>query len=198
MAVEIEAKMKVPNHAATRQRLVELGAKSVSSQLETNMFFDTEDRSLLTADKGLRLRVNRDATTATEKYVITYKGPRKPGALKSREELELVVDNAAAAEQLLTALGYRRVLQFEKRRESWDLENCHVELDELPHLGVYVEIEGPSEPAVMRVREALGLSKQALLKTSYVAMLLSHLQNTGESGRVVKFGDADLTAVQRG
>lgn len=189
MPVEIEAKMKVADHAAIRARLNEANAKAVALRVETNIFFDTEDRSLLTADKGLRLRVNRDTKTGTQKFVITYKGPRQPGALKSREEIELTVNDVEATEAIFAALGYRKVLSFEKRRETWELGGCSVELDELPHLGVYVEVEGPSEGKVMQARETLGLAQQTIIKTSYVALLLSHLQDTGETSRDVRFQD---------
>ena len=44
-----------------------------------------------------------------------------------------------------------------------------------------VEIEGPGDAAVMKVREKLGLGGLTLLKASYVAMLSAHLQERGES-----------------
>ena len=44
-----------------------------------------------------------------------------------------------------------------------------------------MEIEGPGDAAVMKVREKLGLSGLTLLKASYVAMLSDYLQERGES-----------------
>ena len=61
------------------------------------------------------------------------------------------------------------------------LDSCRVELDEIPHLGRFVEIEGPSDEVVMKVREKLGLGSLTLIKASYVAMLSAHLQERGES-----------------
>ena len=58
--IEIEAKMSVPDLDVVRARLRELGATPLGSVLETNTFFDTEDRSLLAADEGLRLRKRVD------------------------------------------------------------------------------------------------------------------------------------------
>ena len=94
---------------------------------------------------GLRLRTNHDSATGTETHIITWKGPRQPGALKSREEVELTVTDPADAALLLEKLGYVKVLTFEKRRQSWQLGGCKVELDELPLLGSFVEVEGPGE-----------------------------------------------------
>src|SRR5437868_3484874 len=188
MPVEIEAKIKVPDHASLRARLQELSATRVGEFLEINTFFDTEDRSLLAADRGLRIRVKRDAKAKTEEFILTIKGPRLHGQLKSREEIEVTVGNARDMTTLLEQLGYRVVLSFEKRRESWMLGGCHVELDEVPHLGTYVEIEGPGEDKVMKAREQLGLSDRPLVKASYIALLMTYLQEHGQSGREVRFG----------
>ena len=179
--------MSVPNLDVVRGRLRELGAEGGGRTLETNTFFDTEDRSLLAADEGLRLRRNHDETSGSDEHVITYKGPRLHGALKSRDEVELTVADYENAVQLLERLGFVRMLSFEKRRESWKLGGCKVELDELPYLGTYVEVEGPNEQAVLAVREQLGLSDRPVIKTSYIAMLMAWLQEHNSSDRFVKF-----------
>ena len=72
------------------------------------------------------------------------------------------------------------MLSFEKRRETLELDGCKVELDELPHLGSFVEIEGPDEEAVLRVREKLGLADRPIVKTSYIALLMGYLQERGQ------------------
>ncbi len=187
MAVEIEAKMSVPDHERVRYVLRERGAREVGKVLETNTFFDAEDRTLLAADKGLRLRTNHDLATGTDRFVITYKGPRQPGPLKSREEAELEVSNAGDAERLLESLGYKKLMSFEKLRETWELGGCKVELDEVPYLGKYVEVEGPAEQAVLKVRETLGLAERPIVKSSYISLLLSHLEENRLRHREIKF-----------
>jgi adenylate cyclase class 2 len=187
MPIEIEAKMKVDDHAAIRERLHECAAEHVGEFLEINSFFDTEDRSLLAADEGLRLRQRRDLATNDEAFILTFKGPRQHGPLKSREEIELTVGSGHDAMDLLLSLGFARVLTFEKKRQSWRLDGCQVELDDVPHLGLFVEIEGPREDLVMSVRDKLGLSARPVIKASYIAMLMTHLQERGIADRVVTF-----------
>jgi adenylate cyclase class 2 len=194
MPVEIEAKLKVNDLNPVRASLKEKGGALVGDFLETNTFFDTEDRSLLAADEGLRLRRNRNAATNVDEFILTYKGPRQHGPLKSRDEQELVVGSETEAIRLLECLGYAVVLKFEKRRQSWKLDDCKVELDELPYLGAYVEIEGPTEQSVMRVRERLGLMDRAIVRASYVALLLTHLQEQGELARVITFPSGAFVA----
>ena len=187
MAVEIEAKMKVESLATVRERLQSQGAIMAGEHLERNVFFDTEDRSLLAADEGLRLRMSQDTRTGKTVYFVTFKGPRQHGQLKSREETEVTVGNFEDAAALLECLGFTRVLSFEKRRQSWSLGGCKVELDDLPYLGSYVEVEGPKEETVLKVRDQLELSSRPLVRASYIAMLMTHLQERGDTAREIVF-----------
>jgi adenylate cyclase class 2 len=187
MAVEIEAKIKVDDLAPTRAKLQEAGAKFVADQFEVNAIFDTDDRSLLAADKGLRVRLARNEKTDEQAVTLTFKGPRKHGPLKSRQENELKADDFDAAVELLEALNFHQVLSFEKRRQSWELGGCKVELDELPHLGCFVEIEGHSEKSIQKVQEQLGLGHRPIVKTAYVGLMMTHLQDHGSNDRTVRF-----------
>ncbi|MFW6059710.1 MAG: class IV adenylate cyclase [Phycisphaeraceae bacterium] len=175
MSLEIEAKMRVTDRGAIERRLEELGAQHGPSILEQNTYFDSDDHQLKSTDQGLRIRVevhDGEAQTAT----ITHKGPRAHGKLKSRTETEVTVSDARAAAELLAALGFLPQLTFEKRRQRWTLDGCHVEMDTLPHLGEFIEIEGPSEEAVLEVRRRLDLAEAPLIRASYIAMLVSHLR----------------------
>jgi adenylate cyclase, class 2 len=185
MANEIEAKMKVDDFKSLYEALRKVGAKRVGSVLETNTFFDSSDRNLVARDKGLRLRKMRDDANGEERFIITVKGPQQSGRLKNREEAEVRVEDGDDAKSVLAALGYTPTLSFEKRRESWLLDRCKIELDELPIFGKFVEIEGPGEDTVMAVREKLQMSTNPLVLTGYATMLSRHLAKTGESRRVI-------------
>jgi adenylate cyclase class IV len=62
-----------------------------------------------------------------------------------------------------------------------------VELDELPYLGNYVEIEGPSEKDVESVRRSLGLENLPLIKTGYISMLAGYLEEHKIKDRQIRF-----------
>jgi adenylate cyclase class 2 len=180
--------------APIRSRLQECGGTRVGQFLETNLFFDTEDRTLLAGDQGLRLRISREMQTQHEAYTLTHKGPRQHGSMKNREETELSVGEPAAAIGLMERLGYVRMLSFEKKRETWKLDGCKVELDEVPFLGQYVEIEGPREETIRKVQEKLGLRECPMVKASYVALLMTYLQEQGDPQRTVAFAPDMNTA----
>lgn len=198
MAVEIEAKMRLHQPDALITRLHEFGATLTHQISETNSYFDTAEGTLKCTDQGLRTRVevtNAGGPDETITTTITHKGPRTMGQFKSRVENEVVVDNARDAALLLGALGYHHVLSFEKRRIRYRLDGCHVELDELPIIGRFVEIEGESDEAVLAVREKLGLADEPLIRSSYIAMLKTHQQETHSGETMIQFED-EATVVQ--
>ena len=192
MSLEIEAKMRLSDREALVARLHEVGGVFAVQLAETNAYFDSASGKLNRTGRGLRLRVevaqpgSVDEQTTTR---ITHKGPRVHGLLKSREETELAVDNPRDAAKLLAAIGYRHVLTFEKRRTRYTLDGCRVELDELPLLGGFIEIEGPAEAQVLAARERLGLADTPLIKSGYLSMLKAHLHETGSDTDTVRFED---------
>jgi predicted adenylyl cyclase CyaB len=185
MGIEIEAKMRVADHEAVRRQLREVGATRKGLTRETNRFFDGPGRRLASADQGLRLRTNTNSETGDAAHVVTFKGPRQAGKFKTREELEFATDDVDATATIFQHLGYPLELSFEKRRETWELDGCKVELDELPHLGTFVEVEGPDERIVESVRAKLGLQNEPSISEGYASMVAKHLKKAG--GRELKF-----------
>ena len=154
---------------------------------EINHFFDTPDQTLLRTGQGLRIRLERRSDKPQPQVIITHKGPRASSDVKIRPETQLHVADMDDAVQLLGALGYVRVLGFEKRRTRWMLDGCNVELDELPRLGRFVEIEGPDERRVLAVRQKLDLADEPLIVESYAEMVDRHLSSSGVAEKHLAF-----------
>ncbi len=187
MAEELECKIRVESHEAIRERLRDSGATYIGRVCETNRLFDNDDASLLAADCGLRVRTVRVLDGEGPAASLTYKGPRQASDLKRREELESAVTDPEAVAAILAALGFSERVLFEKRRESWRLAECQVELDELPALGLFVEIEGPSAPAVTAAIAQIGLADEPLIAESYIALLIAQSDESGPAGRTFRF-----------
>lgn len=185
MPIEIEAKIKVAELDSIRQRIRDAGGEHLGDFHEANTFFDTADQRLRKADEGLRIRLltnlkgPRGMGTGRTQCILTFKGPAMDSPLKQREELETLVDDESAIVTILRQLGYMPRLTFEKRRQSWRLKDCRIELDEVPLLGTFIEIEGASVSAVESARIALGLANEPLIKTGYSAMLAGELKRIG-------------------
>ena len=166
MALEIEAKYRVEDHAPIRDRLRASGATHLSTVIETNRIFDRADGELRRQGCGLRVRSCRAVDGGADFATWTVKGPRRPSRLKVRDEHEVGVSDAAVACDALGLLGFTPILEYEKKRETWRLHECSVELDTPALIGCYVEIEGESEADIVKVQAALGLADSALVSNS--------------------------------
>jgi len=171
--IEIETKLKVESLDIVAARLDELGAEFQADVIERDTYFDDADGTLLKSDRGLRLRCQKGPDS--EKLILAYKGPRQKSALKARQEIEVEVADFTAAGRLLSELGYKQQIVFEKKRRLYRFGGCQVCLDELDLLGSFVEVEGPDEAAIANVLEKINLSHLPHIADSYAALMSEKL-----------------------
>jgi hypothetical protein len=88
------------------------------------------------------------------------------------------VDDPSAVAAVLSACGLRPMVRLQKRRSVYRLGRCTVALDELPVLGCFVEIEGPSESAIQRVRGRLALAGPPI-RWHYIKLLQARCARAG-------------------
>lgn len=187
MHAEIEAKLKVDSLPQVERRLAECGASFLRETVQTDSYFDTPDREMTHTDRCLRLRHERSDTR--ERLILAYKGPKETDDYKKRREVEVEVSDAGAIESLLGALGYDKALAFNKRRRLWSLHSCEVALDELPLVGVFVEVEGPDSQTIAEVQSMLGLSDVPHTMDSYASLIGARLSELGSEAREVYLPD---------
>lgn len=192
MAREIEAKFRLADAAALRLRLPALGAQRVHTVQETNLILDTPARQLLGQGCGLRIRVAQPLDgAASPRVLLTYKRPRDPAlhgrGIKSREELELEVADEQNLVALFARLGFGPVLCYEKRRETWRLENAEVVLDELPLLGWFVELEARGSDVLESLRAQLGLDRETPVAETYPELTARWGTSSVDGSRVLRF-----------
>ncbi len=158
---ETEAKFLVHRLQPVAQRLNDLGARLiVPRHHEYNLRFDRPDGALTAAHQVLRLRRGDDVR-------LTWKGPSSESeGVRTRTELEVVVQDFAITRQILAALGFREVWIYEKYRALYRWQEALITLDETP-IGRFVEIEAASPDEVRRLAARLGLDGAAALPFSY-------------------------------
>jgi adenylate cyclase class 2 len=152
MQTEIEAKFLHMNHDEVRKVLQGIGAERMQPmRLMRRNNFDFPDHRLQKQRNGW-VRVRNEG----DKITVSYKelGERTIHGMK---EVCVTVDNYEAATQLLEALGLTSNAYQETRRESWQLGDVQIELDEWPWLDPFIEIEGPSEQAVRDAAKKMSL-----------------------------------------
>jgi len=191
MGHETEVKYKVHGFEAVRRALRARGGEYQATVVQTDTYFDMPDRSLLKADQGLRLRRTRYVRHAggrrDDRPELTYKGPvRRTDRAKVRTEVQTRLDCPEAIEQILRRCGLEAVLVVQKRRASYRLGRCRVELDELPLLGRFVEIEGPDESSVHALATRLKLPGSPITD-HYINLLARRCRRVGRQCRKVTF-----------
>jgi adenylate cyclase class 2 len=158
---EVEAKFYIQDLTGIQMRLRSLEALLIQDRvLETNIRFDLPDGGLRSEGHVLRLRQDTDAR-------LTYKGAgtNQQGVL-SRTEIEFTVDDFGKAKLFIEALGYQKFFYYEKYRTVFDLDGCHIMLDELPY-GNFVEIEGNAIDSIQAVANKLSLQWERAIPTGY-------------------------------
>ena len=106
-------------------------------------------RDFAASDEALRIR------RLGEDNRITYKGPKRGGIAKMREEVEIVcepgLEGFAKLSRIFEALGFRAVATVHKLRESFHLRrdsfDVEIALDHVEGIGEFVEIEALSKDA---------------------------------------------------
>lgn len=189
MATEIEAKIKISQKEAKQLAaiLLKKGAYStLSTRKEINEFFDTKKSKLQKSDETLRIRTVK-AFPNHDKYVVTYKGPRIVSKFKSREEIEFETSDLKQTKKFFEKLGFMLNFKFEKKRLSFEYKNCVVEIDQLPKLGYFCEIEGKSARVIEKVKKELGLSDRPNIKSGYPTLLKEHVKKVKQPTKEIRF-----------
>lgn len=183
---EIELKFSLESTGAVREQLRNLGFVSAGEVFESNIVFDTPAGALRASGRLLRLRCDR-------KTKLTWKEPHEDRALagryKARRESELELSDLETMRHIFHRMGYTHEWVYEKYREHWlRPDGAVAELDRLPHIGRFLELEAAPE-AIEELAAALGLDTSAGLKESYMALFLSWCHKQGRNLTGMRFED---------
>jgi adenylate cyclase, class 2 len=172
--LETEVKVAVPSFRAFRRKLKEAGFRVKHRRVfERNVIFETDPPTLRPSGRIVRLR------EAGGKCILTYKGPATVTKTKSREEIEFLASDTAAAYTFLSRLGYAPRFIYEKYRTEYAEPSGLgvITLDETP-IGLYAELEGP-ENWINNSAKSLGLSDMDFITASYGALYLKWCEREG-------------------
>ncbi|MDP2777573.1 MAG: class IV adenylate cyclase [Anaerolineales bacterium] len=177
---ETEVKFYIRDLRRIELRLRELKAQLIQPRIhEINFRYDLPDGSLRANGRVLRLR--RDANV-----ILTYKGPSNIiDGVFSRTELETTIGNLETAQGVLEALGYVQFFIYEKYRATYEINDCHIMLDELPY-GDFVEIEGSDASSIRKMVLQIGLDFESAVETGYARLFENYNSRYG-------FPPSDLT-----
>jgi adenylate cyclase class 2 len=181
MSYEVEVKYRAVDHGQLIRLLTEAGAARKGSVRQEDIYFSHPSRDFALTNEAFRIRRIGDENR------ITYKGPRRSGPTKTREEIEIAMAEGSEPfcqlVRLFEVLGFHSVATIRKQREAFHLRfrdhEMEIALDSAEGLGAFAEIEtlahGESDlpaaqQAVLALAKVLGLTE--VEPRSYLRMIL--------------------------
>lgn len=162
--LETEVKFHLPFPETIRSRIQEADAQFAGRSFEKNIRFEDDACSLMKKKALLRLR-------KTESRIeLTYKGepPEKNMDFKVHRELEVTVSDFDTTASILKELGFHEEQIYEKYRETWNLDETVVCMDNMP-FGDFLEIEGSPEN-IRKTAASLGLDWEKRILENYLSI----------------------------
>ncbi|MEX2008543.1 MAG: CYTH domain-containing protein [Candidatus Spechtbacterales bacterium] len=148
--MEIEARFINLDQKEVEEKLVRAGAKKVSDKFfKEKLFYHNTDTWIA---RNRRIRVRDDGATVR----LTYK-ENEVDTVDGTTEIEFEVSSAEAAAEFILALDIPLRRYQEKKRITYKLDDITFDLDFWPKIPMVLEIEAPSEEAVRKGADLLGL-----------------------------------------
>jgi len=148
--IETEAKILGIDRKVVEAALLGLGArKTFDGEMDARLF-DRPDRSIWSSGRLLRLRKRGDRAELTFKKMLGKRG------VKRAVEIETAVSDFGRTRKILLALGFVEAGRRRKLRTSYRLGGAEFEIDVLPGIPPYLEIEARDEREIRRLAGLLG------------------------------------------
>lgn len=133
---ETEIRVRVSNISKTLEML-NSKTKEIDREFQVDLYFNAPHKDFLESDEILRLR----KTSSKTMHLLTYKGPKSPQSVWSREELEVYVENGDILNSIFRKLGFNILEIVEKTRTTYELGDFLIHLDCVNNLGYFLEVE---------------------------------------------------------
>ncbi len=172
---EVEVKARIEDPASIESQLLQLGASFQQIIFQTDIYFQHPIRNFAQTDEALRIRITAD------KSYLTYKGPKIDLISKTREELELEVQDPLKFIELLKKIGLNPIMQVVKSRKCYLLSEISISIDAVQELGTFIELEldVPEKTQLPTARERLfavfkqlNISSEKFERRSYLELLM--------------------------
>jgi len=165
--LEIEQKFRVVSHSEVVSAIELLGGKIQPIESHRDVYLRHPSRDFGKSGEAFRIRYVND------KVVVTYKGPKELGPVKTRSEIELPLAEATADGWMVIfqALGFSIANEVNKVRTpyliNFDETAVCVTCDTVEKLGKFVEVE-----AIVRDRSQIQTVQSQIMQLSQRLALL--------------------------
>jgi len=196
---EVEIKVRIQDLEEIRDIIRFNGGSYKISLLHEDTYFNMpkELRDFKNTDEAIRLRKseefdkNDDDILLNSKCYLTYKGKKIDSYSKTRQEIEVKVDNFDNMKEILKVLGFQEVLTIQKERELFVLlyqdEKIEILLDYIPLLHQYfmeleMAVSSPQEiddarGILFKLLERFNINKDDSIRKSYLELIIENQRN---------------------
>lgn len=152
MQAEIEAKFVDVDIEDVRSRLKRAGA-AIEHPMRSMRRVLIEEPHHAADGSFIRIRDEGDRTTLTFKRRTS---PDHASTVDSTHELETTVGDFDTTVKIFQEAGWPYITYQESRRETWQLGDVEIVIDEWPWIKPYIEIEATTVEAVQLTAKTLG------------------------------------------
>ncbi len=196
--IEVEIKVKISDPNFMRKKFEDFNGVYKLSLHHEDTYFNMPKglRDFKQTDEALRLRksteFNKHEKSKIQKihYFITYKGKKIDVTTKTREEIEVKIDEIEEMKKMFRLLGFREVFTVVKERELYVFKFKDTQLealiDYIPVLEQhFVEVELITESCenvdekreiLFQFLENFGIEKQESVRKSYLELIADKIQ----------------------
>lgn len=173
MAFEVELKAWLHQPEVVEAKAAQLGVFKEEIYKEDIYFRRCGDPASVPAD---RFRLRREGSRAT----ANFKQEVIAGGVEVNDEVEFGVDNSHAFFQFAERFGFEPFVVKRKKSRVYRIERASVELNEIEHLGRFIEIEilcddeslvPVARTEIARLYHHLGLSPTDLEPRRYIELI---------------------------
>lgn len=137
--IEVEVKARIESFEEIKKELKKISAIKTKTEYQKDIYFNSPIVDFAQTDEALRIR--KTISNSNTHIFITYKGPKIDNNSKTREEVEMSIENEEKAHKIFENLGFREVRTVIKNREYFKYEDFEISLDDVEGLDPYMEIE---------------------------------------------------------
>jgi len=183
---EVEVKVAIDDIDEMRQKLIDLGAKVLNSEVQIDMYYDHPCRTFVKTDEAIRIRTrsplnNQRLATSFAPNELTYKGPKLDETTKTRVEYSVGIDDTDQLNFILESLSFKPIATVTKKRTFFEHRNTTISIDDVEDVGIFLELESiahkkdemeSAKRVIFEILEELGIDAEQTIRDSYLEMYM--------------------------
>ena len=168
-------RMNIEHSDALTPKLAAAGATHVRDVMRVTTYYQNPGHGGRSSQEWLgpelSLVLEQDFNHQHRHGILSWTKPPGSDSPRDTKTADLPAGDVSMISDLINDLGYCPTRRVETERRRWTWYGCGISLDTVPYLGRFVEIDGPSEAAIQKVRGRLGLDALPLVEDTDQTML---------------------------